>query len=105
MPPRVSVILNCYNHAPYVAEAVESVLGQSFADFELILVDNGSTDETRTILERYDDRRIRRFFHAENQSLSKRLNEGVAAADGEFVAVLYSDDWMLPDKLARQVAM
>jgi glycosyltransferase involved in cell wall biosynthesis len=105
MTPAVSVILNCYNHEPYVAEAIESVLNQTFADFELILIDNGSTDGSRTVLERFGDPRIRRFFHDENQSLSKRLNEGVGAARGEFVAVLYSDDWMLPDKLERQVAI
>lgn len=104
-PPTVSVILNCYNHEPYVAEAIESVLAQTFRDFELILIDNGSTDGSRKVLERYDDPRIRRFFHDENQSLSKRLNEGVGAARGEFVAVLYSDDWMLPDKLERQVTL
>jgi glycosyltransferase involved in cell wall biosynthesis len=105
MSPAVSVILNCYNHEAYVAEAVESVLAQTFGDFELILIDNGSTDGSRAVLERYDDPRIRRFFHDDNQSLSKRLNEGVAAARGEFVAILYSDDWMLPDKLERQVPM
>ena len=53
MPPAVSVILNCYNHEPYVAEAIESVLAQTFADFELILIDNGSTDGSRAVLERY----------------------------------------------------
>jgi glycosyltransferase involved in cell wall biosynthesis len=105
MAPAVSIILNCYNHEPYVAEAVESVLAQTFGDFELILIDNGSTDGSRAILERFDDPRIRRFFHDENLSLSRRLNEGVAAAKGEFVAVLYSDDMMLPDKLERQVAL
>ena len=103
--PRVSVILNCYNHEPYVAEAVESVLAQTFADFELVLIDNGSTDGSRAVLDRFADPRIRRFYHDRNESLSKRLNEGVAAATGEFAAVLYSDDVMLPDKLERQVAM
>lgn len=105
MTPTVSVILNCYNHEPYVAEALESVLGQTYRDFELILIDNGSTDGTRAILERYDDPRVRRVFHDRNESLSKRLNEGVAMARGAFVAVLYSDDMMLPDKLERQVAL
>ncbi len=102
--PQVSVVLNCYNHEPYVAEAIESVLAQTFTDFELFLIDNGSTDSTRAVLERYDDPRIRRMFFDANESLSKRLNQGVAAASGEFVCVLYSDDWMLPDKLGRQVA-
>ena len=103
--PRVSVILNCYNHRDYVAEAVDSVLAQSFADFELILIDNGSTDDSRAVLETYKDKRVRRAFHDSNQSLSRRLNEGVALATGEFVAVLYSDDMMLPDKLERQVEL
>lgn len=103
--PRASVILNCYNHAPYVAEAVESVLGQTFTDFELIIIDNGSTDGSRAVLDRFEDPRIRRFYHDRNESLSRRLNEGAAEAKGDFAAVLYSDDLMLPDKLERQVAM
>jgi glycosyltransferase involved in cell wall biosynthesis len=105
MAPTVSVILNCYNHQDYVAEAVESVLGQTYEDFELILIDNGSTDGSRKVLERYDDPRIRRVFHNQNAPISKRLNEGVAIARGDYVAILYSDDWMLADKLQRQVAL
>lgn len=103
--PRVSVILNCYNHDAYVGEAVDSVLAQTFADFELILIDNGSTDGSRAILQSFTDNRIRRILHDQNEALSRRLNQGVAMAEGEFVAVLYSDDLMLPDKLERQVAM
>ena len=103
--PTVSVILNCYNHAPYVAEAIESVLAQTYEDFELILIDNGSTDGSRAVLDRYDDPRIRCFYHPENLALSRRLNEGVATATGEFVCILYSDDMMLPDKLERQMAL
>lgn len=102
--PAVSVILNCYNHEPYVAEAVESVLSQTFDDFELILIDNGSTDGSRAVLDRFDDPRIRRLYHDRNESLSRRLNQGVDAATGEFVCILYSDDMMLPDKLEWQVA-
>ena len=105
LAPKVSVILNCYNHEPYVAEAIESVLAQSLADFELIITDNGSTDGTRAIIEQYDDPRIIRKFHDTNESLSRRLNQGLSAARGEFICILYSDDWMLPDKLARQVRL
>lgn len=103
--PTVSVVLNCYNHELYVGEAIESVLGQTYRDLELILIDNGSTDGSRAVMERYDDPRIRRLFNDTNESLSRRLNQGVAAARGDFVCVLYSDDMMLPDKLERQVAM
>ncbi len=105
MTPTVSVVLNCYNHEPYVGEAIESVLAQTFRNFELILIDNGSTDGSRRILQSYDDERIRLILHDRNESLSKRLNEGVAAARGEFVSILYSDDLFLPRKLERQLAI
>src|SRR6476660_2284633 len=103
--PTVSVILNCYNHEPYIGEAIESVLGQSFADFELIIIDNGSTDGSRRVIESYSDDRIRLILHDGNESISRRLNEGIAAARGEFISILYSDDIFLPHKLQRQMAI
>ena len=105
MTPTVSVVLNCYNHEPYVGEAIESVLAQTYRDFELILIDNGSTDGSRRVMQSYDDERIQRILHDDNQSISRRLNEGVAAARGEFVSILYSDDLFLPHKLERQLAI
>lgn len=102
--PAVSVVLNCYNHEAYVGEAIESVLAQTCPDLELIVIDNGSTDGTRAVIERHCDPRIRRLLHDANESLSRRLNQGVAAATGEFVCILYSDDYMLPDKIERQLA-
>ena len=105
MTPTVSVVLNCYNHEPYVGEAIDSVLAQTFRDFELILIDNGSTDGSRRVMQSYKDKRIRLILHDRNESLSRRLNEGVAAARGEFVSILYSDDLFLPQKLERQLAM
>lgn len=105
--PRVSVILNSYNQAPYLAEAIESVRAQTFSDFELILIDNGSTDDSQQIARDYAarDGRIRLSLHDENRSLSSRQNEGVHLAVGELVSFLYSDDRYLPRKLERQVAM
>ena len=103
--PKVSVILNCYNHELYVRQALSSILNQTFSDFEVILIDNGSTDGTRSILEEFDDPRIRRMFFSINESLSKRLNQGVDTAQGEFVCVLYSDDYMVVDKLEYQVGL
>jgi glycosyltransferase involved in cell wall biosynthesis len=103
--PTVSVVLNCYNHEPYVGEAIESVLAQTFSDFELILIDNGSTDGSRKVLQSYDDPRIRLILHDQNDSLSKRLNEGVGTARGKFVSILYSDDMFLAHKLERQLAI
>ena len=105
MTPTVSVVLNCYNHERYIGEAIESVLAQTYRDFELILIDNGSTDGSRAVMQSYDDPRIRLILNDDNRTLSSRLNDGVAAARGEFVAVLYSDDLFLPDKLERQLAI
>jgi glycosyltransferase involved in cell wall biosynthesis len=105
--PRVSVILNSYNQGRYLGEAIESVLAQTFADFELLLIDNGSSDDSQELARAYakKDARIKLTLHGENRSLSSRQNEGVRAASGELVAFLYSDDLYLPHKLERQVAL
>jgi hypothetical protein len=104
--PRVSVILNCFNQGEYVDQAVASVLGQTFADLELIAVDNGSTDDTPQRLAAHADAdpRVRLFLHGENVAISRRFNEAVAATTGEFVGFLYSDDLFLEHKLATQLA-
>jgi len=71
----VSVVLNCYNHERYIGEAIESVLAQTYDDFELILIDNGSTDGSRKIMQSYQDERIRVVLHDDNKTLSSRLNK------------------------------
>jgi len=81
------------------------VLRQTHRDLELIIIDNGSTDGTRRVIEGFADARIRPFLHDDNRTVSRRLNEGVAAARGEFVSVLYSDDWLLPRKLEHQLGI
>jgi glycosyltransferase involved in cell wall biosynthesis len=102
--PLVSVILTSYNQSQYLAEAVESVLGQTFQDYELIIVDNGSTDKSHEILSQYEGHpKVRLFLHQENRSVSKRFNDALAVARGEYISFLYSDDYYLPEKLARQV--
>jgi len=102
--PRVSVILNCYNQSQWLAEAVESVLHQTYSDFELIAVDNGSTDRTREVLQSYaSDGRVRLLLYDDNQAISKRFNQALHAARGEFISFLYSDDYYLPHKLQRQL--
>lgn len=102
--PRVSVVLCSYNQGPYVAHAVESVLGQTYSSWELVVVDNGSSDDTKNRLAPYrGDPRIRWLLHDENQPVTRRLNQGIAASRGELISLLYSDDYYLPEKLERQV--
>jgi len=102
--PRVSVIIRTYNRAAYLCEAIESVFAQTFRDFELIVVDDGSTDATRDLLARYDGRLTPIILdHTANQAAV--MNAGIHAARGEFVAFLDDDDIWLPNKLQRQVAL
>jgi glycosyltransferase involved in cell wall biosynthesis len=99
--PIVSVIIPTYNRAWCLAEAVDSVLAQEFRGFELIVVDDGSIDETPKLLQGYGD--SIRVLRQENRGVSAGRNAGIAAARGELIAFLDSDDIWLKGKLARQV--
>jgi glycosyltransferase involved in cell wall biosynthesis len=101
--PRVSVILPVYNAQEFLRESVESVLAQSFRDFELIILNDGSSDGSDGIIRGFRDERIvyRRAEH--NRGLIRTLNEGLAMARGEYVARMDADDISLPDRLMRQV--
>jgi hypothetical protein len=103
--PAATVILNSYNQAAFVGEAIESVLVQSEPDLELVVIDNGSTDDSQTIIERFaaTDARIRPCLHSDNVAITRRFNEGVAAARSPYVSFLYSDDVLVGDKLERQL--
>lgn len=102
--PAVSVVLNSYNQSQYLTEAVESVLGQTFQDFELIVLDNGSTDSSGQVLERYASHpKVRLCLHTKNEPITRRFNQGVALAQGEYISFLYSDDFYMPAKLERQI--
>lgn len=104
MKPLVSVVLCSYNQGQYVADAVDSVVGQTYSKWELVVVDNGSTDDTRQRLEPYRrDARVKLRLHDDNRPVTARLNEGIAASRGELISILYSDDYYLPHKLERQV--
>lgn len=101
--PRVSVVLASYNHERFVGRAIDSVLRQTFQDFEIVVTDDGSADATAEVIRSFTDPRIsvRRF--AVNRQDNPR-NDCLARATGEFVAILNSDDEFHPEKLARQVA-
>lgn len=103
--PVVSVITPTFNRAAFLPQAIESVLGQTFADLELLIIDDGSTDNTRQLVEGYaQDKRIR-YFYQENQGQSIARNRGLQEARGEFVCFLDSDNAWMPDKLEKSVSV
>lgn len=100
---KVSAIIPTYNRAYIVLEAVESVLGQTYRDFEIVVVDDGSTDNTAEIVRGIGDPRIRYIAHEKNKGCSAAYNSGIAAARGDLIGFLDSDDRWKPDYLERQV--
>lgn len=102
MKPLVSVIIPNYNYERYLREAIDSALGQTYPNIEIIVVDDGSTDDSRQIIESYG-REIRAVFQ-QNQGVSAARNSGVVQSKGEFVAFLDADDIWLPEKIESQVA-
>jgi len=103
MTPKVTVLLAVHNGEPYIGEAVQSVLDQTFTDFELLLVDDASTDDTVGIVERLGDDRVRILRNESNRGQVPSLNRGLSEARGEYVARLDADDACLPTRLERQV--
>ena len=101
--PRVSVVIPSYNHEKYVAEAVQSVLDQTYQDFEIVITDDSSTDNTVKEIEKFRDPRIRLFVHERNGGQFVAMRKCIEEARGEYIAVLNSDDTFLPDKLQKQV--
>jgi len=102
--PKVTVIIPTFNRARYLAEAIQSVLGQTFPDYELIVVDDGSTDGTATVLAGFGDPRLR-VLRQENRGISAAMNAGLQAARGKYIARLDSDDVWFPDLLEREVSI
>ena len=100
--PTVSVIIPTYNREKYIERAIKSVLEQSYKDYELIIVDDGSTDDTAKILKKYD-KKIRKFSML-HSGVSAARNFGISKAHGQWIALLDSDDYWLPEKLAKQMA-
>ena len=102
--PLISVCMAVYNAERYVAEAVESILNQTFGDFEFLILDDGSTDGSLDILRRYAERDPRiRLTSRPNQGLVASLNELVDQARGEFIARMDADDVSLPERFQREV--
>lgn len=101
---RVSVVMPAYNHERFIAAAVDSVLEQTYAELELVVIDDGSTDATGEIVRAYSDPRIR-FFHQKNQDAFNALNRGMSLCEGFYISIINSDDVYAPDRLRRLVEL
>ena len=102
--PTISVIMPAYNAEKYINEAIDSILAQTFTDFEFIIIDDGSTDSTCAIVESYSDSRIRFFKNEHNLGVAATLNRGLDLARGEYIARMDADDISLPTRFEKQAA-
>ncbi|MEH2157133.1 glycosyltransferase family 2 protein [Nostoc sp.] len=103
MNPKVSVIIPAYNTEAYIAKAIESALEQTLDDIEVIIVDDGSTDKTVEIAKSFTDQRLKIMVNQQNLGVSAARNRALRAAQGEWIAVLDSDDWYVPERLEKLV--
>jgi len=103
--PQVSVLMSAYNEERYVGAAIESILGQTYRDFELIIIDDHSRDATWEIIAGYAGRdpRVKAVRNEKNLGISGALNRGLALARGKYVAKMDADDWSYPDRLEKQI--
>jgi glycosyltransferase involved in cell wall biosynthesis len=102
---KVSVIMSVYNGEQFLRKAIESILNQTFKDFEFIIINDGSTDKTQEIVDSYKDPRIVVIKNQQNIGLPKSLNKGLEIARGEYIARMDADDISLPDRLEKQVKL
>ena len=104
MQPKISVVMSVYNGTPYLRECIESILNQTCKDFEFIIIDDGSSDNTWKILTEYanQNQQIKLFKNEENIGLTKSLNKGLKLAGGEYIARQDADDVSLPDRFELQ---
>lgn len=101
--PKISVIMSVYNGERYLREAIESILSQTFTDFEFIIVNDGSTDNSLEIIQSYHDDRIRVINNEINCGLTKSLNKAIREARGEYIARQDADDISLPNRFEEQI--
>jgi glycosyltransferase involved in cell wall biosynthesis len=100
--PVISIIMPFYNAAPFLAEAVKSILDQTFRNFEFIIINDGSTDESENIIQSFSDKRIKYILNDKNMGLVYSLNKGLETAEGSLIARMDGDDISMPDRLERQ---
>lgn len=102
--PDLSVVMGCYNNALTIKEAVDSILQQTFSNFEFFIIDDCSTDDTIAIIEKYNDPRIHIIKNKTNQGLGYSLSLGVALSRGEYIARMDADDVSFPSRFEKQIA-
>lgn len=103
MSSKVSVIIPTYNRENLIKKALDSVEAQTYPDYEVVVIDDGSTDHTREVVESYGEKV--HYFYQENQGIAGARNAGIKRSSGEYIAFLDSDDYWLPEKLERQMAL
>lgn len=101
--PLVSIIIATFNRADFIPETINSIRAQTYESWELVLIDDGSEDDTEQIVQSFNDRRIRFYKNQHSGILSKLMNEGIRYASGELIAIMASDDLWPADKIAKQV--
>ena len=101
--PLVSIVMAAYNEEKYIKEAIESILSQTYSNFEFIIVNDGSTDKTEDIILAFPDHRIKYIKNEQNLKLIASLNKGLTAATGKYIARMDSDDISVPERLEKQV--
>ena len=104
--PLVSVVINCFNGEKYLKEAVDSVINQTYKNWEIIFWDNQSTDKSAEIFKSYQDKRLKYYLATSHTKiLYEARNNALKKTNGDFIAFLDVDDWWLPDKLEQQIPL
>lgn len=103
--PKVSVVMSSYNHGKFIGQAIQSVLDQTYTDLELVLFENGSTDNSLQVISSFTDPRIKVHAVPTNIGGTAGMNAAIARATGEYIALLNSDDFYFPDKLTKQITL
>ncbi|TNE70794.1 glycosyltransferase family 2 protein, partial [bacterium] len=101
--PVITCLMSVYNGEEFLREAMDSILDQTYTNFEFLIINDGSTDDTVPIIESYDDPRIRLIHNEVNIGLTKSLNKGIGLAKGEYIARMDADDISLPERFERQI--
>ena len=104
MNPKVTVLMPVYNGGKYIREAIKSILSQSFTDFEFLIIDDGSTDNSVGIVQSFSDNRIRLIKNNCNIGIAESLNKGIESSKGEYIVRMDADDISFPDRIKKQVA-